>query len=150
MSGTRKSTGRGKKTNALVCVEPRPVPEMAIFLPGPVPSKKNSRITNRRTGRSFPSERYVDWHKRSMRELSSRRGWQVQGKEGVEVRIVFGLPDMRRRDLTNMAESIMDLLVDAGILADDNWRECPVVALRGELQKANPGAAIRLQGVGCS
>jgi Holliday junction resolvase RusA-like endonuclease len=37
--------------------------------------------------------------------------------------------DKRASDLTNKAESIMDLLVDAGILSDDNWFVVPNVEL---------------------
>ena len=36
---------------------------------GRTPSKKNSRVTNRKTGRSFPSRDYVKWHKNAEKQL---------------------------------------------------------------------------------
>lgn len=34
----------------------------------------------------------------------------------------FWLPDNRRTDLNNKAASILDMLVDNGILEDDSWQ----------------------------
>jgi Holliday junction resolvase RusA-like endonuclease len=39
--------------------------------------------------------------------------------------------DNRRRDLTNMAESVMDLLVDYGVIADDRWQICRMIGMVG-------------------
>jgi hypothetical protein len=36
----------------------------------------------------------------------------------------FFAENRRRFDLTNAAESVMDLLVDAEILADESWAGC--------------------------
>ena len=44
--------------------------------------------------------------------------------EPCDVSIKYWLPDRRRRDLSNMTESVMDLLVDRGVLTDDS---CNVV-----------------------
>jgi hypothetical protein len=45
------------------------------------------------------------------------------------VAITFFAENRRRFDLTNAAESVMDLLVDAEILADDSWAVVPDLAL---------------------
>ena len=36
---------------------------MMIHIPLETPSKKNSRVVDRRTGRTFPNRRYTEWHK---------------------------------------------------------------------------------------
>jgi hypothetical protein len=47
--------------------------------------------------------------------------------------------DRRRRDSSNTFESIMDLLVDAGILADDAWAITGPTAQFPELRPDRPG-----------
>lgn len=84
------------------------------------PSKKNSRVTNRRTGRSFPSKRYNEWHKAASAELASQGLPGAPISERVYVYGAFVRGDRRRRDNNNSGASILDLFVDAGILADDN------------------------------
>jgi len=53
-------------------------------------------------------------------------------------------PDTRRTfDLSNAAESVMDLLVDAEILSDDNWSVVPDLTLHfGAVDPKNPRAEI--------
>ena len=51
----------------------------------------------------------------------------------------------RKFDLTNKAESIMDLLVDAGILLDDNYEVVPKLILEyGGQDKENPRCEIQI------
>ena len=61
------------------------------------------------------------------------------------VQIEFYFLDKRGRDLTNMAESIMDLLVDCQILVDDKW-QCtgPVHLIPCGIDKINPRAEVTL------
>ena len=55
-------------------------------------------------------------------------------------------PDRRKADLTNKAESIADLLVDNGFLADDNWTVVPKVVLTfGGVDRENPRAVVVLR-----
>ncbi len=100
-----------------------------FFLPGPVPSKKNSRIVCRSTGRSFPSILYRKWHKQASLFIKPQHNLGLDICKSVYIK--FAMSDYRVRDLTNMAESVMDLLVDCGILSDDNWKVCPRVFLCG-------------------
>ena len=49
-------------------------------------------------------------------------------------------------DLSNKAESIMDLLVDNGVIEDDNWFEVPALASTfGGVDKANPRAEVVIE-----
>lgn len=89
---------------------------MKITVLGRIPSKKNSRI-NTRSGRSFPSSKYTAWHKDASNQIVSSTPIMTQG-----ITLKFWLPDHRRTDLTNKAESIMDLLVDNYKLEDDCWQ----------------------------
>lgn len=89
---------------------------MIIRLKGNIPSKKNSRI-NTRSGRSFPSKRYTEWHEYA--------GMQLLGikpiKEKIKVSYTFIPQDKRKFDVSNKIESINDLFVDMGIIEDDNY-----------------------------
>lgn len=91
---------------------------MVITIKGRIPSKKNSRI-NTRSGRSFPSKKYKEWQQNRLSELHRDTIKTITCCDSVEIR--FWFPDARRSDLTNKAESVMDLLVDAKILHDDSW-----------------------------
>jgi hypothetical protein len=52
-------------------------------------------------------------------------------------------PDKRAFDLSNKAESLMDLMVDAGIIKDDNVYVVPKLELVfGGIDKENPRAIV--------
>lgn len=95
-----------------------------ISIPGEVPAKKNSRI-NTRSGRSFPSKRYSEWHGKAVFLL---RKAQMEGQMPVDVdypvtvQLTFCHGDNRRRDSDNGVSSVLDAMVDAGVLSDDCWR----------------------------
>lgn len=89
-------------------------------IPLETPSKKNSRVTSRRTGRSFPSKRYNEWHKAAEAEIRSQGLPDAPIGERVYIYGAFVRGDRRRRDNNNSGASILDLFVDLGILADDN------------------------------
>lgn len=107
-----------------------------ITIKGRIPSKKNSRI-NTRSGRSFPSSKYTAWHKDASLQLSQQKIKEFKETKGIK--LTFYMPDNRRCDLTNKAESVMDLLVDNGILRDDSWQITGDVtlAIKGK-DKDNP------------
>lgn len=53
------------------------------------------------------------------------------------------MPDHRRCDLTNKAESVMDLLVDNGFIEDDCWQITGLIELScGGVDKENPRVEI--------
>lgn len=85
-------------------------------------SKKNSIqiLTNRATGRPFlmPSKNYVAYEKAATRFIPMR---VMPIDYPVNVQCLFYMPTKRRCDLTNMLESIDDVMVKAGLLKDDNF-----------------------------
>lgn len=89
-------------------------------IPMETPSKKNSRVTDRRTGRSFPSKRYVEWHRAATLWLRSHYPCgRIDGP--LKITLSFTHPTLRRKDADNGTNSVFDLLVDVGILQDDCW-----------------------------
>ena len=111
-------------------------------LSGSVPSKKNSRI-NTRSGRSFPSKAFTEWHKQAELEL------QAQGiqsfKKPVRIHADFFFENNIRRDLDNRVTSVLDLFTDLGILEDDRWQCVPEIKITGQLDKGNPHAVIEIK-----
>lgn len=84
-------------------------------------TKKNSMrmVTNPKTGRVFPipSKAFVDYKKVFMSQV---RRPQETIDQPVNVQAVYYMPTRHRVDITNLLSATHDLLVDAGILADDN------------------------------
>lgn len=97
---------------------------MIFYIDGETPSKKNSRI-NTRTGRSFPSKRYQEWHDVARLQILSQMRKQCISSPidyASKVSIVFVHGDLVRRDSDNATSSILDLLMDCKVIADDNWK----------------------------
>ena len=114
---------------------------------GETPSKKNSRI-NTRSGRSFPNQRYMKWHNTVVNELQVLLlQKQIHTfPEGVKVKMTvhFIHSDRVRRDSDNQLSSILDTLVDAKILPDDNWKVIPEKHIYDEYEKGNARAEIEI------
>lgn len=85
-------------------------------------SKKNSQqiLTNKATGRSFisPSKVFKDYEKAALWYVP-RKGLKIDYPVGVKC--LFYMPTLRPCDLTNLTEAVDDVLVTAGLLADDNY-----------------------------
>lgn len=117
---------------------------MKLTIIGNVPSKKNSKklffIRNRPI--FAPSTNYEKWHKQALPQLLGKSPVEGQIKD---IELIFYPESKRKSDLTNKAESIMDLLVDAGIIEDDNWFVIPkVVLIFGGVDKNNPRCEITI------
>lgn len=84
-------------------------------------SKKNSQriMINSRTRKPFimPSAAYKDYEREAA--LHIPRGQYID--KPVNIKCLFYMPTRRRCDLTNLLEAIDDILVKAGLLADDNF-----------------------------
>jgi len=95
---------------------------------GRTPSKKNSKqiIYVRGKPLIISSKDYATWHKTALQTLKIAPRFNGNTKEVV---LTFYSHDKRKFDLSNKAESIMDLLVDAGILQDDNYEVVPKLTL---------------------
>lgn len=95
---------------------------IAYTIPLPPITKKNSQqiLTNKKSGKSFvaPSKAYSEYERAAI--------WRIQPKlrkpiaTRVNVKMVYYMPTRRRVDLVNLQEATLDILVKAGVLADDN------------------------------
>jgi len=92
-----------------------------------------------------PSQAHEDWHADQLKTLPI---WWPQKNmlTGVsQVELVFYAGDKRKADLSNKAESVMDLLVDTGVIEDDNWFVIPELLLKlGGVDKDNPRCLIKI------
>ncbi len=95
------------------------------------------------------SKKYQEWHSEASTQIrrqliSSKFAGNADAPRNVQITLFS--PDRRKADLTNKAESIMDLLVDNGVLADDNWFNVPSVFLVfGGVEKENPRAEVEIK-----
>ncbi len=117
-----------------------------ITIIGRIPSKKNSSIAFAKGGRvfHFASNAYRTWHKNASKQLKGIKPIETPCR----LQIDFYFPDKRKTDLSNKTESIMDLLVDNGIIPDDNCIEIPELLLiyKG-VDKVSPRAEITWQAI---
>lgn len=115
-----------------------------FVLPGEVPAKKN----NRRTlpgGRTIPSKGYMKWHSAARLRLMTQRRSQGIGRplsSPLSVTITLTHGDLRRRDGDNGATSVLDTLMDAGIIEDDRWTVCRRVTIENRYEKGDPSCEI--------
>lgn len=109
---------------------------MKIIIEGETPSKKNSRI-QLPNGRNIPSKQYQQWHKSAEMQVRMMTiGHKAIGYP-VIVSLSFFHGDLRRRDSDNGTSSILDTLVDAGVLADDKWEIVRVLNVYNHYDKGH-------------
>lgn len=119
---------------------------LEIILNGDVPSKKNSKriITRGRRPYLISSANHEIWYSKAYYELitsGKKPATPIPWCKNIE--ILFYPSTKRQSDLTNKAESIMDLLVGAKFIGDDNWFICPDVHLKMvEVDKETPRTKI--------
>ena len=98
--------------------------DIGIVLLIPPRTKKNSQqiLTNKKTGRSFiaPSGAYKAYEKAALSLIP--KGARVGIDYPVNVRYLFYMDTHRIVDLLGLEQAADDILVKAGVLADDNSR----------------------------
>lgn len=123
---------------------------------GETPSKKNSKIWTR-SGKLIPSKAYQVWHMDAGIQIASQiarmaasdrpvaEGTNVEGIDyPVAVTLSFYHGDQVRRDSDNQAASIMDLLQDAKVLADDRWQIVRILNIYNHFDKGNARCLIEI------
>ncbi len=88
----------------------------------PITKKNSMRIMHSsKTGKPFimPSQKYMDYEAEAVWYCIGA-GVRCPIEEPVEVKCLFYMPTRRKVDLTNLLESIDDVLVRAGVLKDDH------------------------------
>lgn len=117
---------------------------------GNIPSKKNSKriLKNRKTGNRFiaSSKRHGKWHEIAMYQMNLQKvnikdiEFPIKKCDYIHATIFYG--DLRAKDNTNVIESIHDLLVDAGIIIDDNWKITGETMQTPVFREGKPGVSI--------
>ena len=97
-----------------------------IRIEGETPAKKNVNKFNSRTRTVYKDAKYTKWHTDAMLQLHAQI-CQMEPMPNmidtpVQIFLCFYHDDKRRRDSDNQTSSIMDLLQDCKVLADDNWQ----------------------------
>lgn len=113
-----------------------------------VAKKNNKRIMRAANGRPWiASSQEAKAQEQVMayefKKQVTEQGWQADDKAAYKVEIYITEPDKRRRDLDNQATAILDALVLAGVLPDDDNKHVQVlhVELR-DYDKYDPHAYI--------
>jgi hypothetical protein len=124
---------------------------LRFFYEGNTPSKKNQkRIVRRKNGTPFitDSSEHRKWHNAAVVLMGLQRSRHTSVRFPIprcsQVLALLYYQDHRRRDSSNTFESIMDLLVDAGVLADDCWAITGPTAQFPQLRKDRPGWEVQL------
>lgn len=124
---------------------------LRFFYEGNTPSKKNQKqIFKGKNGRPFisASSEHKAWHKAAAVLMAFQRsrhtGVRFPLPRCSKVIAILYYEDRRRRDSSNTFESIMDLLVDAGIIEDDNWLLTGPTGQFPQLRPGRPGWEIQL------
>lgn len=89
---------------------------IVLYFAWPIPAKKNNRQNFGRV--SLPSQNYIEWHKRVVNKLKNiewRREWWP-----CRIDICSIVWDRVRSDCDNQVSSVLDTLIDLGIIEDDN------------------------------
>lgn len=127
------------------------VGEMKLVIKGCPITKKNSQriLFNKKTNRTFiaPSKAYEDYEESALWQLKNQyRGEPISSP--VNVKCVYYMENRRRTDITNLMNSSHDILVEAGILADDNYKiVASVDGSRVYYDKENPRVEIEIEEV---
>ena len=117
---------------------------MKFIIEGETPAKKNSRITLP-NGRTIPSKNYRTWHESALLQIEAMaisREATISYPVAISLNFIHG--DLRRRDSDNGTSSILDLLVDAGILADDNWQIVRILNVYNQYDKGHARCEIMI------
>lgn len=117
---------------------------MKITLKGQIPSGKNAvKIT--RTGKRYPSPRFVAWRNVAIRQIISQVGIVMRFSRPAAITIDYWPGDLRRRDVPGMADALFHLLERYRIVLDDSllinlvWRT-------HEIDRENPRTEIEIIG----
>jgi len=108
--------------------------DVVLEIKGRIPSKKNS-LRRMKFGKkvvTIASKEYIDWERTAVvlfAALVSGRGLPLPFKR-VSVDVAITFPDRRRTDMSNKIEGLMDSLVKAGVIEDDNWTVVPDLRVR--------------------
>ena len=95
---------------------------MRIVLKGRPITKKNSQRIIQARGRVMviPSKQYMEYQADCRWQLNVLRLGEMKISSPINLKCVYYMPTRHRVDLVNLLEATCDILVECGLLADDN------------------------------
>lgn len=117
---------------------------MKLVIIGETPSKKNSRIVLP-NGKNIPSKQYRIWHESAKLQVRAMSTGADTICYPVSISLSFFHGDLRRRDSDNGTSSILDTLVDCGIIKDDNWEIVRILNVYNYYDKNNARCEIDIK-----
>ena len=120
---------------------------MRIILKGrPITKKNSQRIVQVRGHiRVIPSKQYLEYLAACRWQINVLRMGEMKISSPINLQCVYYMPTRHRVDLVNLLEATCDILVECGLLADDNSKI--VVSHDGsrvEYDKNNPRVEIEI------
>lgn len=113
----------------------------------PRTKKNHQQIRKTSSGRRFvaPSKDFLLYQEKCLWQIKTP---QRSISEAVNVKAVYYMPNRRRVDLVNLLEATCDILVKAGVLADD----CAAIVAAHDgsrvlLDRQNPRVEIEIEGL---
>lgn len=122
---------------------------MKLEIKGNTPALKNAKqiFMNKRTGKPFitSSNLSKEWQADAKRQLQEQfEGYKVSGYP-ISIAMEFYFKTKRAKDLDNAATSVLDALVHAGVIEDDNINYVDNLSISFEgFDKENPRVIIYL------
>ena len=83
----------------------------------PITKKNSPRIITKPFPRLLPSKAYVEYEKDCLYQLL---GQNQNINEKINLKCVYYMPTRHKVDLCNLLAATCDILVEAGVLEDDN------------------------------
>lgn len=99
--------------------------EIKLVIEGnPRPKKNNMRPAKRKNGTFclIQSQNYLDFADLARPQLAAQFAGQKTIDYACNVKLIYYRSDKRRTDLVNLQNATLDLLVNANVLADDNYK----------------------------
>ena len=113
---------------------------MKYILEGSIVPKARPKLGN---GRGYLPANYRDWKEDAQAQLLSQPRPDTP-LEGVAITITLSGKHSRRSDSDNVGGAILDALVTAGIIRDDNLKCVPELSLSLTYSKDDPVATIEI------
>ncbi len=117
---------------------------LKMVFKGRIPSKKNSKNIIYKNGHPLiiSSKQHAAWHETETWQKKKYRNKTISNVQ--RIYIYFQFPDNRRTDLSNKTETLMDFLVDLGVLEDDSWQKTGPLVLYPLGISKDPQTEIRI------